>query len=85
MQIQGRMTMVGTMIGLLLLLNMVVYALGKIILYYKLFTGTLRFSWQNQYDEYYRGEEFGYLWAMCVIAYWPVATPLIRRALRARR
>ncbi len=69
------------LIGWLILAIALIYVFGKMIFYWKLFvTGEIKFFWQNQFDEYYRGELVGYLAAMVVITYWPLTFCFIRSA-----
>lgn len=68
----------------LIVLILVIYAFGKVFLYYKLINGELRFFWQNQFDPNYRGDFSGYIWAMAVITWWPLTAPVIKSALKQR-
>jgi hypothetical protein len=67
--------------GYLLLLIVLVYVFGKSIMYVMLFTGRIRFPFQNQFDPWCRGWAFGYLMSMAIITWWPITAPYIRRCV----
>lgn len=71
------------LMGYLLLLIVTVYVVGKFTMYVMLFTGRVRFPFQNQFDSWYRGEAFGYLLGMAVITWWPFTASYIHRSVRS--
>lgn len=74
--------MYNVLLGYLLLLNVFVYVLGKAILYYELFMGRIRFSFQNQFDPSYRNDFHGYISAMAILTWWPLTASRIKLARR---